>query len=172
MTFRVRACNKAVAGEFSEPVTLETHGRSALHAAALFLQTPGRVGVSQAWLLFSVQLQTGLLVVPPEPEGGGHECGVGRQRGETTGHPQREEQNQLADALPSQVCAVGQLEEFQLDKNEKKISRRVLLRSALMSPKRAPTARPGRDRFTAESYTVLGKSSRPHIEHLKDQKGS
>lgn len=28
MTFRVRACNKAVAGEFSEPVTLETHGEN------------------------------------------------------------------------------------------------------------------------------------------------
>lgn len=26
ITFRVKACNKAVAGEFSEPVTLETHG--------------------------------------------------------------------------------------------------------------------------------------------------
>ncbi|NXJ72190.1 FSD1 protein, partial [Rostratula benghalensis] len=26
MNFRVRACNKAVAGEFSEPVTLETKG--------------------------------------------------------------------------------------------------------------------------------------------------
>lgn len=26
MTFRVKACNKAVAGEFSELVTLETHG--------------------------------------------------------------------------------------------------------------------------------------------------
>lgn len=33
-----------------------------------------------------------------------------------------------------------------------------VFRSALMSPKRAPTARPGRDRFTAESYTVLGKN--------------
>lgn len=30
MTFRVRACNKAVAGEFSEPVTLETHGKRRL----------------------------------------------------------------------------------------------------------------------------------------------
>lgn len=28
MNFRVRACNKAVAGEFSEPVTLETRGGS------------------------------------------------------------------------------------------------------------------------------------------------
>lgn len=34
-----------------------------------------------------------------------------------------------------------------------------VIRSALMSPKRAPTARPGRDRFTAESYTVLGKNT-------------
>lgn len=170
MTFRVKACNKAVAGEFSEPVTLETHGKSAVNASALLLAVTGRVGVSQLWLIFSVQLQTGLLVIPPEPEGGGHECGVGRQRGETTGHPQREEQNQLPNALPSQVCAVGKVEEIQLGKNEKKISRNVPFRSALMSPKRAPTARPGRDRFTAESYTVLGESSPPHKQHLKDQK--
>lgn len=33
MTFRVRACNKAVAGEFSEPVTLETHGKAALNGS-------------------------------------------------------------------------------------------------------------------------------------------
>lgn len=130
----------------------------------------GRVGVSRVWLVFSVQLQTGLLVVPPEPEGGGHDCGVGRQRGETTGHPQREEQNQLPNALPSQVCVVGKVEASQLEKDEKKLCRHVPSRSALMSPKRAPTARPGRDRFTAESYTVLGKSSLPHKEHLKDQK--
>lgn len=31
ITFRVRACNKAVAGEFSEPVTLETHGENTGH---------------------------------------------------------------------------------------------------------------------------------------------
>lgn len=31
ITFRVRACNKAVAGEFSEPVTIETHGESTAH---------------------------------------------------------------------------------------------------------------------------------------------
>lgn len=30
LTFRVRACNKAVAGEFSELVTLETHGENLL----------------------------------------------------------------------------------------------------------------------------------------------
>lgn len=27
MNFRVRACNKAVAGEYSDPVTLETKGK-------------------------------------------------------------------------------------------------------------------------------------------------
>lgn len=41
MTFRVKACNKAVAGDFSEPVTLETHGKGAAAAAA----SGGRVGV-------------------------------------------------------------------------------------------------------------------------------
>lgn len=44
-----------------------------------------------------------------------------------------------------------------------------------MSPKRAPTARPGRDRFTAESYTVLGKNThgkqkKNEIELLLKQK--
>lgn len=61
------------------------------------------------WLIFSIRLQTGLLVIPPEPEGGGHERGVGRQRGEAAGHPQREEPNQLPNALASQVCVVGRL---------------------------------------------------------------
>lgn len=27
MNFRVRACNKAAAGDYSDPVTLETHGK-------------------------------------------------------------------------------------------------------------------------------------------------
>lgn len=35
LTFRVKACNKAVAGDFSEPVTLETHGENAAHKLAL-----------------------------------------------------------------------------------------------------------------------------------------
>lgn len=34
MTFRVKACNKAVAGEFSELVTLETHGKTHTHLEA------------------------------------------------------------------------------------------------------------------------------------------
>lgn len=35
MTFRVRACNKAVAGDFSEPVTIETHGKKIKHQLRL-----------------------------------------------------------------------------------------------------------------------------------------
>lgn len=31
MNFRVRACNKAVAGEYSDPVTLETKGETGSH---------------------------------------------------------------------------------------------------------------------------------------------
>lgn len=31
MNFRVRACNKAVAGEYSDPVTLETKGKAGSH---------------------------------------------------------------------------------------------------------------------------------------------
>ncbi|OCT97443.1 hypothetical protein XELAEV_18009668mg, partial [Xenopus laevis] len=64
MNFRVKACNKAVSGDFSEPVTLET---------------PGIYCYMMIWVVWSVQ-----------------------------------------------------------------------------SPKRMPSARVGRDRFTAESYTVLG----------------
>lgn len=114
--------------------------------------------------VFSIQLQTGRLVIPPEPEGGGHERGVGRQRGETSGHPQGEEQDQLPDALPGQV-GTGQTGRERLERLPKRVP---ASRSALMSPKRAPTARPGRDRFTAESYTVLGKRSHPHEEHQTD----
>ncbi|KAI4828420.1 hypothetical protein KUCAC02_022516 [Chaenocephalus aceratus] len=79
LTFRVRACNKAVAGEFSELVTLETHA-------------------------FNFKLDSG------------------------SAH-----QNLKVEDLS--------------------------VESALNSPKRTPTARPGRDRFTAESYTVLADTS-------------
>ncbi len=48
MTFRVKACNKAVAGEFSEPVTLETHGKLRLHT---YTHTEG----NEAWSFFSAQ---------------------------------------------------------------------------------------------------------------------
>ena len=42
-------------------------------------------------------------------------------------------------------------------------------RCAMMSPKRTPSARVGRDRFTAESYTVLGKEAwRTYLMYFTD----
>lgn len=89
---------------------------------------------------------------------------MGQQRRENPGHPQGKEPDQLADAFPSQVC----MEErglvtvcallISVHRKDTNLPTSVV-RSALMSPKRAPTARPGRDRFTAESYTVLGENT-------------
>uniref|UniRef100_A0A665TEP7 Fibronectin type III and SPRY domain-containing protein 1 n=1 Tax=Echeneis naucrates TaxID=173247 RepID=A0A665TEP7_ECHNA len=90
MTFRVRACNKAVAGEFSEPITLETHA-------------------------FTFKLDS------------------------ASAH-----QNlKVEDLSVEWDSSGGKIQDIRKEK------------TPLMSPKRALTARPGRDRFTAESYTVL-----------------
>ncbi|XP_047231365.1 fibronectin type III and SPRY domain-containing protein 1 [Girardinichthys multiradiatus] len=102
MTFRVRACNKAVAGEFSEPVTLETHA-------------------------FTFKLDS------------------------SSAH-----QNlKVEDLCVEWDSSGGKVQEIRKEKNRTNSPMHSPARSALMSPKRAPTARPGRDRFTAESYTVL-----------------
>ncbi|XP_035503076.1 fibronectin type III and SPRY domain-containing protein 1 isoform X2 [Scophthalmus maximus] len=102
MTFRVRACNKAVAGEFSEPVTLETHA-------------------------FTFKLDSG------------------------SSH-----QNlKVEDLSVEWDSGGGKIQDIRKEKNRTNSPMHSPARSALMSPKRAPTARPGRDRFTAESYTVL-----------------
>uniref|UniRef100_A0A671TS14 Fibronectin type III and SPRY domain containing 1 n=1 Tax=Sparus aurata TaxID=8175 RepID=A0A671TS14_SPAAU len=102
MTFRVRACNKAVAGEFSEPVTLETHAFTFKLDAASSHQNLKVEDLSVEW--------------------------------DSSG---------------------GKIQEMRKEKNRTNSPMHSPARSALMSPKRAPTARPGRDRFTAESYTVL-----------------
>uniref|UniRef100_A0A3Q2ZWN5 Fibronectin type III and SPRY domain containing 1 n=1 Tax=Kryptolebias marmoratus TaxID=37003 RepID=A0A3Q2ZWN5_KRYMA len=102
MTFRVRACNKAVAGEFSEPVTIETHA-------------------------FIFKLDS------------------------SSAH-----QNLKVEELSVEWdSSGGKVQEIRKEKNRTSSPMHSPARSALMSPKRAPTARPGRDRFTAESYTVL-----------------
>uniref|UniRef100_A0A3B3B7P9 Fibronectin type III and SPRY domain containing 1 n=1 Tax=Oryzias melastigma TaxID=30732 RepID=A0A3B3B7P9_ORYME len=102
MTFRVRACNKAVAGDFSEPVTLETHA-------------------------FNFKLDSG------------------------SAH-----QNlKVEDLSVEWDSSGGKVQDIRKEKNRTNSPMHSPARSALMSPKRAPTARPGRDRFTAESYTVL-----------------
>ncbi|XP_072294341.1 fibronectin type III and SPRY domain-containing protein 1 [Eucyclogobius newberryi] len=101
MTFRVKACNKAVAGEFSEPITLETPA-------------------------FTFKLDSG------------------------SSH-----QNlKVEDLSVEWDGSGGKIQDIRKDKN-KNSPMHSPARSALMSPKRAPSARPGRDRFTAESYTVL-----------------
>ncbi|KAG7265034.1 hypothetical protein CRUP_033553 [Coryphaenoides rupestris] len=104
MTFRVKACNKAVAGEFSEPVTLETHAFLFKLDAASAHQNLKVEDLSVEW----------------------DSCG-------------------------------GKVQEIRKDKNRTNQSpmhspARVSVMSA-MSPKRGPTPRVGRDRFTAESYT-------------------
>ncbi|XP_076135095.1 fibronectin type III and SPRY domain-containing protein 1 [Alosa pseudoharengus] len=105
MNFRVKACNKAVAGEFSEPVTLETHA-------------------------FTFKLDAG-------------SC----------------HQNlRVEDLSVEWDSSGGKIQEMRKDKNRTNSPMHSPARSAMMSPKRAPSARVGRDRFTAESYTVLGDS--------------
>ncbi|KAM9831314.1 fibronectin type III and SPRY domain-containing protein 1 [Neosynchiropus ocellatus] len=106
MTFRVKACNKAVAGEFSEPVTLETHA-------------------------FSFKLDSG------------------------SAH-----QNlKIEDLSVEWDSSGGKVQDMRKEKNRTNSPMQSPARSALMSPKRAPITRPSRDRFTAESYTVLADTS-------------
>uniref|UniRef100_H2VC56 Fibronectin type III and SPRY domain containing 1 n=1 Tax=Takifugu rubripes TaxID=31033 RepID=H2VC56_TAKRU len=102
MTFRVKACNKAVAGEFSEPVTLETHA-------------------------FSFKLD----------------------------YSSSHQNLKVEDMNVEWDGSGGKPQDIRKEKNRTNSPMHSPARSALMSPKRAPTARPGRDRFTAESYTVL-----------------
>ncbi|KAJ3599307.1 hypothetical protein NHX12_033270 [Muraenolepis orangiensis] len=103
MTFRVKACNKAVAGEFSEPITLETHAFLFKLDAASAHQNLKVEDLSVEW----------------------DSCG-------------------------------GKVQEIRKDKNRTNQSpMHSPARVSLMSPKRGPTTRVGRDRFTAESYTVL-----------------
>ncbi|XP_069041978.1 fibronectin type III and SPRY domain-containing protein 1 [Lepisosteus oculatus] len=103
MTFRVKACNKAVAGEFSEPITLET-------SAFLF-----KLDAASA------------------------------------------HQNLRVEELSVEWDATGgKVQDIRKDKNRTGSPMHSPARTAAMSPKRAPSSRGGRDRFTAESYTVLG----------------
>ncbi|KAI1891649.1 hypothetical protein AGOR_G00145950 [Albula goreensis] len=104
MTFRVKACNKAVAGEFSEPVNLETF-------AFLFKLDSGSAHQNLRVEDMNVEWDSC----------GGKVQEIKKDKGRT-GSPM----NSPARVAPG------------------------------MSPKRAPSARVGRDRFTAESYTVLG----------------
>ncbi|KAM9516273.1 fibronectin type III and SPRY domain-containing protein 1 [Guaruba guarouba] len=106
MNFRVRACNKAVAGEFSEPVTLETRAFTFRLDASTCHQNLRVEELSVEWDATGGKLQD---VKAREKDGKGR------------------------TASPANSPA-----------------------RAVQSPKRMSLGRGGRDRFTAESYTVLG----------------
>ncbi|KAM6107180.1 LOW QUALITY PROTEIN: fibronectin type III and SPRY domain-containing protein 1 [Pterocles gutturalis] len=107
MNFRVRACNKAVAGEFSEPVTLETRAFMFRLDASTCHQNLRVEELSVEWDATGGKAQD---VKAREKDGKGR-----------TASPA----NSPARAVQSQ---------------------------------RMPSGRGGRDRFTAESYTVLGEN--------------
>lgn len=114
MNFRVRACNKAVAGEFSEPVTLETRGgyqaggRGHISPRATPSQvcqdTPGAGGHVLTVAVPSVHVSAGRQHVPPEPAGGGAQRGVGRHGGEGAGRQSAREGRQGQDGLARQLA--------------------------------------------------------------------
>uniref|UniRef100_A0A669QRP6 Fibronectin type III and SPRY domain containing 1 n=2 Tax=Phasianus colchicus TaxID=9054 RepID=A0A669QRP6_PHACC len=106
MNFRVRACNKAVAGEFSEAVTLETRAFMFRLDASTCHQNLRVEDFSVEWDATGGKVQD---VKTREKDGKGR------------------------TASPANSPA-----------------------RAVQSPKRMSLSRAGRDRFTAESYTVLG----------------
>ncbi|XP_041915980.1 FSD1-like protein isoform X1 [Alosa sapidissima] len=127
MNFRVRACNKAAAGDYSDPVTLETKAFNfSFESTSSHLNLKVEDG-SVEW----------------DPQGGkGLESKIKGKENKGSAH--------LA--------------------NLKNMSR-----SGTPSPKRASTARSpavrgGRDRFTGESYTVLGDTSMDCGQHYWEVK--
>ncbi|XP_015285254.1 PREDICTED: fibronectin type III and SPRY domain-containing protein 1 [Gekko japonicus] len=106
MNFRVKACNKAVAGEFSEPVTLETRAFMFRLDGSTSHQNLKVEDLSVEWDAMGGKVQD---IKAREKDGKGR----------------------TASPVNSPARSV-------------------------QSPKRMPSGRGGRDRFTAESYTVLG----------------
>ncbi|KAM4758792.1 fibronectin type III and SPRY domain-containing protein 1 isoform 2-T2 [Cyanocitta cristata] len=115
MNFRVRACNKAVVGEFSEPVTLETRAFMFRLDASTCHQNLRVEELSVEWDATGGKVQD---VKAREKDGKGR-----------TASPANS---------PARV---------------------------VQSPKRMSLGRGGRDRFTAESYTVLGDTLIDGDEH-------
>ncbi|XP_059950524.1 fibronectin type III and SPRY domain-containing protein 1 isoform X1 [Mesoplodon densirostris] len=115
MNFRVKACNKAVSGEFSEPVTLETPAFMFRLDASTSHQNLRVDDLSVEWDAMGGKVQD---IKAREKDGKGR-----------TASPV----NSPARGTPS--------------------------------PKRMPSGRGGRDRFTAESYTVLGDTLIDGGEH-------
>uniref|UniRef100_A0A8C9RUQ1 Fibronectin type III and SPRY domain-containing protein 1 n=1 Tax=Scleropages formosus TaxID=113540 RepID=A0A8C9RUQ1_SCLFO len=106
ITFRVKACNKAVAGEFAEPVNLETHAFTfKLDAASAHVNL------------------------------------------------------RVDDHSVEWDSSGGKVQDMRKDKGRTGSPMHSPARAAMVSPKKTPAPRAGRDRFTAESYTVLGDTA-------------
>uniref|UniRef100_A0AAY4A2X5 FSD1-like protein n=1 Tax=Denticeps clupeoides TaxID=299321 RepID=A0AAY4A2X5_9TELE len=127
MNFRVRACNKAAAGEYSDPVTLETRAFNFSFdstSSHLNLKVDDR---SVEW----------------DPQGGkGLESKIKGKENKGSAHLT----------------------------NLKNMSRSGTPSPKRVSATRSPAVRGGRDRFTGESYTVLGDTSIDYGQHYWEVK--
>ncbi|CAD7685786.1 unnamed protein product [Nyctereutes procyonoides] len=127
MNFRVKACNKAVAGEFSESVTLETPAFMFRLDASTSHQNLRVDDLSVEWDAMGGKVQD---MKTREKDGKGR----------------------TASPVNSPASRIV----FQMRKGTG---------VGVPSPKRMPSGRGGRDRFTAESYTVLGDTLIDGGEH-------
>ncbi|XP_021100644.1 fibronectin type III and SPRY domain-containing protein 1 isoform X2 [Heterocephalus glaber] len=140
MNFRVKACNKAVAGEFSEPVTLET--------PVPVLVCLGHCLPVSVFLCLSGFSHLCTSLVCPAPA-------FMFRLDASTSH-----QNLRVDDLAVEWDAMGgKVQDIKAREKDGKGRTASPVNSPARgtpSPKRMSSGRGGRDRFTAESYTVLG----------------
>ncbi|XP_028356033.1 fibronectin type III and SPRY domain-containing protein 1 isoform X1 [Physeter macrocephalus] len=156
MNFRVKACNKAVSGEFSEPVTLETPVSVSLCFSVL---CPCH-GLS--WSLSVSLCASGFPHLCDS-----HVCPAPAfmfRLDASTSH-----QNLRVDDLSVEWDAMGgKVQDIKAREKDGKGRTASPVNSPARgtpSPKRMPSGRGGRDRFTAESYTVLGDTLIDGGEH-------
>lgn len=157
-----------MAGHLSPPVPLHAAPSQACQQVRDPL-VPGRArwvgGDALMVAVPSVHVSAGRQHVPPEPAGGGAQRGVGRHRWQGAGRQGTREGWQGQDSLARQLtCQVGSPPPCHpsivptpwVMPTQSSLLVSVCPR-VVQSPKRMPSGRGGRDRFTAESYTVLGE---------------
>ncbi|XP_041741203.2 FSD1-like protein isoform X2 [Coregonus clupeaformis] len=126
MNFRVRACNKAAAGEYSDPVTLETRAFN--------------FGFDSSSAHLNLKVEDGS--VEWDPQGGkGLENKVKGKENKGSAHLTNLKNMSSGTPSPKRT-----------------------------STTRSPAIRGGRDRFTGESYTVLGDTSMDCGQHYWEVK--
>lgn len=183
MNFRVRACNKAVAGEFSEPVTLETRGGYWGGARCPSLLVPPVLPLpKRAWGPPPLGARRGRVTGADSgcpqrlcfgwmPARATRTCvwrssaWSGTRRGARCRTSRRARRTARAGRprpptrRPGNVTPVSPRHRPPHRVTPAHLSVPVsVCPRVVQSPKRMPSGRGGRDRFTAESYTVLGES--------------